>query len=169
MNTRVIAGYILAIFLLFSAIVIGAPFKTFYDPPTAALLFGGTAGLLITLLKGLSFKHLTWLGMPTTIFSCVTGFTIVMIGTITLLINLEDPASIGPSMAVCLLGIFYTLLIMALVSVPLEDWHNIKRNKFDEITLSRVSWFLFPIASSFFALIMMCLLLFAVQSLTNAF
>lgn len=166
MRNRIIIGYTLPLGLIISAIMLGSALDLFLDIPTAALLFGGTAGLLITLFKGLSFKHITWLGMPATILSCITGFTIVMIGTISLLANLHgDPATIGPRMAMCLLGIFYTLLFMMLVSIPLEDWHNMKRNKFDEVTLSRVSWFLFPITSSFFALISMSLLLFAFQSL----
>lgn len=168
MTIRTAIGYIIACGLITSAIRLGGPFETFFDPATAALLFGGTAGLLITLLKGLSFKHITWLGMPATIFSCVTGFSIVMIGTITLLRNLQDPSSIGPSMAVCLLGTFYTLVFMALVSNPLEDWYHIKQNRFHEVTLSRVAWFLFPIASIFFALIAMSLLMFSIQSLPGA-
>jgi flagellar motor component MotA len=167
MSYRVITGYTLSIGLILSAILVGAPYQVFLDIPTAALVFGGTAGLLITLLKGLSSKHITWLGMPASIFCCITGMTVVMIGTISLLVNIKDPSTIGPSMAVCLLGILYTLLFISLVSIPLEDWHNIKRNKFDEITLSRVAWFLFPVASSFFALITMSILLYAVQSLQN--
>lgn len=169
MSYRIIFGYTLSIGLILSAILIGAPFRVFFDLPTAALVFGGTLGLLFTLLKGISSNHITWLGSPATIFSCITGFTIVMIGTITLLDNLnDDPATLGPNMAVCLLGILYSLLFMALISIPLEDWHNIKRNKFDELTLSRVTWFLFPITSSFFSLISMSLLLYAIQSLLKS-
>ena len=160
---RIAIGYFLTISLIISACLLGlVPFAVFVDIPTAALLFGGTLGLLITLL-GPSNKEITWLGTPTTIFASVTGISIVMIGIVSLLNNLNDSQNFGPSMAVCLLGIFYTLLVLALVSIPLEDWHNLKKRQFNTVTMSRVVWFLFPISATFFTLIMLAILLFGVS------
>lgn len=165
MPIRIYVGYCLAVGLILSAILVGSPFITFIDIPSALLFFGGTGVLLLPLIVKTSINNSTWLGMPATLFSTVTGMTVVMIGLIQMLQNLSDPSSIGPSMAICVLGILYTLVFMSLISIPLEDWHNLKHKTYHEITLSRVAWFLFPISSTFFTLIALAILLYAINAM----
>lgn len=164
MKIRVFIGYFLATGLIASACLIGGPVALFIDIPSALLYFGGTGVLLLPLLAGTSIKNITWLGTPATLFSSVTGMTVVMIGLISLLQNLSDPSAVGPSIAVCVLGLLYTLVFMSLISFPLEDWHNLKHKTYTEVSLSRVAWFLFPITSTFFTLIAMSILLLAINA-----
>ena len=63
-------------------------------------------------------------------YSLVAGIACVMVGTIICVANLDDPARIGPGMAIALLGTLYALLLGFGFALPiqarLEDLAGVK-------------------------------------------
>ena len=133
-GTRLVAGLLFALLVL-AAIALGSPLESFSNAPSLLITVGG--GILLTLLahgwKGVQelwrisreggtrkqfeyaqavaegtakqFERIGWIG---------TG-----IGFIQMLANLDDPAAIGPAVAVALLCPLYGHLISAAVFHPL--------------------------------------------------
>ena len=54
-------------------------------------------------------------------FSMAAGWVGVLIGLVLMLANLEDPAAIGPAMAICLLNALYGTILKYFVFNPLSD------------------------------------------------
>ena len=54
-------------------------------------------------------------------FSMAAGWVGVLIGLVLMLANLEDPAAIGPAMAICLLTALYGTILKYFVFNPLSD------------------------------------------------
>ncbi|MEW6236503.1 MAG: hypothetical protein AB1656_14040 [Candidatus Omnitrophota bacterium] len=100
----------------------------------------------------------------TFVFSSLFG---LFSGNATILHFLNDPNSIGPAMAVCLLTTLYALVSMMLFSFPLEDRHVIAHRKFDEYSLGRILGLGYPTVSFSFVLICFFLLLFAMGQITT--
>jgi len=53
-------------------------------------------------------------------YSLSTGVACVMVGVITVVANLDDPARIGPGLATALLGTFYALLLGFGFALPIQ-------------------------------------------------
>jgi flagellar motor component MotA len=112
----------------------GLSVASFIDVSSLLIVIGG--GLLYTFAHhgALSFFHAMGVGDPATSASelkqqaCVLqsarntfcGAAVVgyLIGLITMLHNMNDPARIGPAMAVTLLTVFYGLFVSELVIAP---------------------------------------------------
>ena len=54
-------------------------------------------------------------------FSMAAGWVGVLIGLVLMLANLEDPAAIGPAMAICLLTALYGTILKYFLFRPLSD------------------------------------------------
>tara|TARA_Y100000034_G_scaffold126718_1_gene178382 strand:+ start:2253 stop:2702 length:450 start_codon:yes stop_codon:yes gene_type:complete len=54
-------------------------------------------------------------------FSMAAGWVGVLIGLVLMLVNLEDPAAIGPAMAICLLTALYGTVLKYFIFNPLSD------------------------------------------------
>jgi flagellar motor component MotA len=50
----------------------------------------------------------------------LSGFIGTMIGLIAMLANIEDPEQIGPAMSIALVTLFYSLVLMCIVTVPFK-------------------------------------------------
>jgi flagellar motor component MotA len=105
---------ILTISIFVSGIIFGAPIFTFIDVPSIIIVFLPT--IFITIGKfgfstsWLNDNVLECIG-KTALYSGIIGF---LIGFIFMMKNLHDPSKIGPSMAICLLSLFYSAIIYLL-------------------------------------------------------
>ena len=63
-----------------------------------------------------------WVSAFRTTIQCTIagGFSAAIMGFILMLVNLDDPARIGPAMALALLGMLYALIIAYLLLLPLQ-------------------------------------------------
>ena len=109
---------------------------TFVNVPSIMIVFGLTFfGLLasgrkiIAALSAVADKHAdeeqlydasdTFIQAGS--FSMAAGWVGVLIGLVLMLANLEDPAAIGPAMAICLLTALYGTILKYFVFNPLSD------------------------------------------------
>jgi chemotaxis protein MotA len=87
--------------------------------------------ILETEIENLSERHAKNRSMLDTMGSLAPAFGMVgtLIGLVAMLQNLEDPSSIGPSMAVALLTTFYGSLIANLIMIPMAGKLSLKSNE----------------------------------------
>ena len=144
MNIYAISGLLVTIAVITCAILLGSPLFIFLDLPSSMIVLGGTffvilathgpAGPFTYVLGGLQRIFFPSTTAPWSADECrmaayvaKTGGTAAimmaacgaMIGLTQMFTNMEDPASIGPAMAVCLLTSFYAILLNLLIFVPL--------------------------------------------------
>ncbi len=103
-------------FLGFVAVLIqsGSILKVFIDIPSLVFVLGSITALSVakfSLSEIRSFSDEVVMSLIN--FSLISGAIGFTVGIVQLLLNLSDPARLGPSMAVCLLTLFYSLLIAA--------------------------------------------------------
>jgi chemotaxis protein MotA len=70
-------------------------------------------------------------------FAPALGLIGTLIGLVQMLQNMDDPSSIGPSMAVALLTTFYGAVMANLIFTPIQG--KLKKRSFDEATLREMT------------------------------
>lgn len=107
-------GIIGFIFIVVAAILYGSPLSIFIDIPSIVIVLGT---IFFLALSKYSFTELRSCSDEVVLslinFSLLGGAIGFVIGMIQMLQNMSDPSSIGPATAVCLLTIFYGLVIAA--------------------------------------------------------
>ena len=104
--------------------VIGLPLLAMEDPrvfiniPSILIVVGMTASALLFSDAKIKTAEFWRLARKYSIGSGVVG---TVIGLVLMLANLEDPAAIGPSMAIALLTVFYGTFIGLFIARPLEN------------------------------------------------
>lgn len=136
MNVKLfLAAQFLFSFLVISAIAIGSPIIIFFDIPSLIMTLG--VGSVLTIISfstkeiSSAIKHVYGaigtkdeLQKSAYIWECAARNLIMasaigmIIGIIQMLQNLSDPSTIGPSIAVALLTVFYGFFFSALLPVP---------------------------------------------------
>jgi signal transduction histidine kinase len=94
-------------------------------------------------------------------FAALTG---CMLGLLCMINDLKNPETIGPSMAIVILSNFYALLGFTFCSFSMEDKANLIRGKTDDLAISHILWFVYPI---FFMAIMMTAFTLLFLSITD--
>jgi len=149
MNFTAILGLLMTLWVLIMGIVLGSPLVIFFDVPSVLLVVLGTAGLILaahgpaglfTYTCG-GMRRLLWpksgamwgveecrmavrvarSGGQSAILMAACG---ACIGLCQMFLNIEDPATIGPAMAVCLLTSFYAIMLNILVFLPISRYFN---------------------------------------------
>ncbi len=135
MNFLFIIGEILFIGIIAIAIMMSGAFEYFFNPMGICFVIVGSVA--ITLLS-FDFKDIKTaithafgaegddedLKTSAYMWECVIRNVIIigcigiLIGLVRMLQNLEDPAMVGPSMAMSLLTLFYSLILVAVFPVP---------------------------------------------------
>lgn len=136
MNVKLfVTGQFLFFFLVVSAIAIGSPINIFIDIPSLIITLG--VGFALTIISfsvyeiRSAIQHVYGgegtkdeLKKSAYIWECISRNLILasaigmIIGIVQMLQNLSDPATIGPSIAVALLTVFYGFFFCALFPVP---------------------------------------------------
>lgn len=128
-----IIGFVLI--LTFIMMGIGSNLSLMIDGPSTIIVIGGCLALL--LFSGQNIGNMfsaVFSGNATSeqllnaadawrlaaIFALALGGIGTIIGLVIMLANMEDPAAIGPGMAIGLLTIFYGLFVAYAVAMPLE-------------------------------------------------
>ena len=148
MNHSAIFGITATATVIVMAILLGAPLVVFMDIPSAIIVVVGTICLtlashgmagLAAIRNGLAhillpawFTQVDWGAKEYREVSQVArtaGFSAIMLAACGALIGLtqmfqsmDDPAHIGPAMAVCLLTSFYAILLNVLIFIPLARY-----------------------------------------------
>ena len=129
---RIVGFVLIGVFLM---VGIGSNLAAMIDPPSLIIVLGFTTGVLLisgsqlgAMLRGISPGSLNaeeaaaaadgW--RSARFGSLAAGAVGTMIGWIIMLKNLDDPAAIGPGMAISLLTLMYGLLIAFALSLPLQ-------------------------------------------------
>ena len=133
MRAQRISGFVL--FISFFSMGMDFQLDTFHDITSIFIVVGGTLGML--LLGGSNIPNMiktAFSGDATDeelregisdwrqarAYSLSAGVACVMVGVITVVANLDDPARIGPGMATALLGTFYALLLGFGFALPIQ-------------------------------------------------
>ena len=128
-----ILGFVSIIAVL--AIGIGSNLSSMINGPAAIIAIGGTLGLLLSsganvinmfraifagdaTVEELESAAKDW-GLAGALGLGIGGVG-MLIGLVIMLKNMDDPAAIGPAMAIATLCLFYGFLIMFFVAVPLQ-------------------------------------------------
>jgi len=132
MNVKRIAGFV----LFFVVLLMGmGDVTSFIDPASGIIVFVGTLGML--LIGGGSIPQMFGAvfsseATPEELRASIEGWrlarnsslvagTVAMIaGLITMMKNIDDPAAIGPGMALALLGTMYAIVLGYGVCLPLQ-------------------------------------------------
>ena len=145
MNVKGIVGWLVTVMVLVFGMLLGGPIHIFLDAPSFVLVFGLTAGLLgvtyglpaasRSLLGGmgrlLAPGHFNeWTPEEARCAANIASSAIRMamlsavvaglLGFIAVLTSLEDPAALGPAMAVMMVSAFYALLLITLWFLPIS-------------------------------------------------
>ncbi len=105
-------------------------------------------------------------GVSGTVIFPLTALIGTVIGIVIMLNTIRDPSSIGPAMAVCILTLFYGLLGMSLITIPIEDKHRLQTRHFEVPILNRLAWFGYPLLSFAVILIAYMILLYSLGTIT---
>lgn len=128
-----IVGFVLAIVVLM--VGIGTNLSAMLDIPSFLIVFGFTFGALLMsgadiplMLRGIKASSLSdqeagqaargW--KMARIFALAAGGLGTMTGWIIMLANIDDPAALGPGMAISLLTVLYGLLLAFAIALPLQ-------------------------------------------------
>ena len=137
MTPRTWLAFLLVFLLLAGANMLGSGLVVLWDLPTLLLVCGVLAGGIlqshsmgeIGLLLGAWYTPGTMDSVQATraaelfgrlsSLSLASGMVGLLIGLVQIFANLEDPREIGPAMGVCLLSMFYAVILSELVFGPL--------------------------------------------------
>ena len=128
-----IVGFVLAILLLMMGI--GSNLEAMVDPPSAIIVLGFVFGALLLsgadiplMLRGIRPDGLTpdeaasaaeaWKRVR--LFGLAAGGLGTIIGWTIMLRNMDDPAAIGPGLAISLLTLLYGVVLAFIVALPLQ-------------------------------------------------
>ncbi len=139
-------GTLLSLAVILAAVGANHSLLTFIDPPAMVLVTGlvlgglvasfGPVRLLHTLLVGLGRRSVTDEREREELISIVRrayrlswagGALGALTGVILMLINLSDPALLGPGAALCLLSLLYGALLAEIVFGNLQSWVAVRR------------------------------------------
>ena len=128
-----ILGFVSIIAVL--AIGIGSNLSSMINGPAAIIAIGGTLGLLLSSgANVINMFRAIFAGDATVeelesaakdwglagVLGLGIGAVGMLIGLVIMLKNMDDPAAIGPAMAIATLCLFYGFLIMFVIAVPLQ-------------------------------------------------
>jgi flagellar motor component MotA len=149
MKLSAIIGYLITIALLYTAIVLGGSLVAFIDIPSMLFLVGLFLAFLLfgKVVDAKNPQAASYLFALMTLSFFAVAIIGDFIGGIQMMGNISDPKAVGPSMAVSLITSLYGLAMMLFVSGPLEDRAAKEQDADTELSLSRITWCLFPIYS----------------------
>ena len=155
MDIATIAGFILAVSMVLFGM--GFDFNTFIDANSILIVVGGTCGLTIVSFPLSDVvnmpRHLWYCWVPpkpgadrdTVIsdlkkgifyfkrikeYAIACGWVGVLIGLVLMLKSMDDPAAIGPAMAICLLTALYGILFGYFVFIPISTKLQVRLDEF---------------------------------------
>ena len=131
--------YVLGFGLLVAAMMIGGTLAAFIDATSALLVLGVTAVFAMAahhpskvcaaLLAGLSQEPIDQVdaAQHARVLQTIRGVLIrsgivaFLIGGVSMLVSLDDPATIGPAVAVALLSMLYAVILSELIVAPMKQ------------------------------------------------
>lgn len=123
-----IFGFILAVVSLSLGILVGEYPRLFVDISSALFVVIPSAGLMLSMFGWNAFflpsSDLVYRRKIIDYWSRVTllsAFIAVLCGFVNMLANLSDPKNIGPSLALIILSLLYTLLLRFFILEPLKS------------------------------------------------
>lgn len=125
-----------------------------------------TVGLILFMYATACVVGKDFYGVSGTVIFPLTALIGAVIGIVIMLNTIKDPSSIGPATAVCLLTLFYGLLGMILITIPIEDKHRVQTRHFEVPILNRLAWFGYPLLSFAVILIAYMILLYSLGTIT---
>ncbi len=137
--------------VLLNGLFIAIGMVIFSENNPLAIVFPTAFSLLFSaiLLTNLNWLKLAGIGSVLTVALVFFNVASSLYGLISILFFLDELKGLGPYVALNTLTSLYALIGLIFFALPMEDRVNLQRRQMDELSPSRLLWYIFPILAQF--------------------